>query len=118
MPTLLSGNANYSNIVFVDYINNFAGINTNTPNQSLTVIGNTYISHNLFINDRAGFGTSNLNETINVSGNINVNQLIKLNGVQFNTLTSNPGDPYTLWVNSSGFLYLGNTLINFTGPTG
>jgi len=46
-PSLLVGNVSFNTIVFVDYTSNFAGVNTTTPNQTLTVNGNAYISGNL-----------------------------------------------------------------------
>jgi len=124
MPQLFAGNANFSTIIFADYTNFYAGVNTTTPNNTLTVNGNAYISqnltagNNLFISQFATIGQNLSASNINVSGNIDVANLVLLNGVQFDRIASNPGNADTLWVNTSGALFLGNNLINFTGPTG
>jgi len=62
--------------LFVDPDNNKIGVNTNTPNEDLTVVGNISATNSLFISNSAtingyvGIGTTTPNKTLTVIGDI------------------------------------------------
>ena len=116
-PSLVVGNVNFNSILYTDYTLRYVGIETTTPNYTLTVNGNAYIEDDLYVaNSAIVYQNMSVLNDLFVENNATINDnLYVLGCVGIGTNVAN----YTLTVDGIEYnerVKVGTQVLLFTPP--